>query len=212
LVEFRFPRRAIIAVAAAALAAFIGAGAIASQQASAAADPSPQWVSCAEEHGVCVYPDNGPEPRNRQVRYGDYTTSGETWMLGKWTHRVARGQSACDNSVFVDVYPARLKHCEVDMSPWVYCANEGEVCKAPNGSQVRYGAPSPIGMPDDQNAPIELQGYRVKTFYDTESPEVSLSCSNDTFGGDPQPNVVKQCWIYEDGPSWKYVYRQYLYR
>ncbi|GCE14764.1 hypothetical protein KTT_46230 [Tengunoibacter tsumagoiensis] len=57
-------------------------------------------------------------------------------------------------------------------SDWTKCADEGGVCTVNGTAQVRYGANGT---------------YITKTVTD------SIFCSNDAFGSDPLPNVVKHC-------------------
>ncbi|GCE14763.1 carbohydrate-binding protein [Tengunoibacter tsumagoiensis] len=55
---------------------------------------------------------------------------------------------------------------------WTKCADEGGVCTVNGTAQVRYGA---------------------NGTYTTQTVTDSIFCSNDAFGGDPLPNVVKHC-------------------
>jgi hypothetical protein len=195
LVELRLPRRAIIAAGVAAMAAFIAASAIASASASAetlpASDPSPRWVSCAQERGSCFF----GTPSIKQVRYGDYDISGETWMLGHWTSRVAdSSQIACSNAVFGDPFQNRAKHCEVDESPYEFCAMEGGICHVGAGSVVRYGAPSPRGW--RAGVYKGYADYSLGYVPQDVGDHTNVPCTNTQFGTDPQPDVVKSCWIY----------------
>jgi uncharacterized protein len=61
------------------------------------------------------------------------------------------------------------------------CSPEGEFCKAPAGAVVWYGA----------------VGASSSTDLKKTSPAGGLQCSNATFGGDPAPNIPKECYLNE---------------
>jgi hypothetical protein len=180
--RLRLPRRATIAALLAAMAALMAATAVASEPAAAAgkdgfADSS-EWVSCADEGQLCSF------TGTKQVRYGDYDISGETWMFGRWTVKTVTGPIACTNATFGDPFPDRRKHCEVDESPWKFCAMEGGSCFVPSVKDVRYG----VAGYGNGRTPMYWQTWRAWETFD---------CTNAEFGLDPNPGVVKSCWIRE---------------
>lgn len=59
-------------------------------------------------------------------------------------------------------------------SGWAFCAHEGEICPVEGSQQVRYGA---------------------NGTYKTLTVTNQATCSNEAFGGDPLPGVVKTCEI-----------------
>jgi uncharacterized protein len=61
------------------------------------------------------------------------------------------------------------------------CAPEGEFCKAPAGAVIWYGA----------------VGVSSSTDLKQISPPGGLQCSNAVFGGDPAPNIPKECYLNE---------------
>jgi hypothetical protein len=61
---------------------------------------------------------------------------------------------------------------------WVFCANEGEVCKTPEFAVVRYGIDS---------------SYRTKLVMN------SVGCSNSAFG-DPIIGAKKSCYYHQVSP------------
>jgi hypothetical protein len=191
--RFRLPAWATIAAVTAAMSAAIAAAAIASEPAAAqtlgtasavtsqqaqtttpAPDPAPQWTYAAEEGQTFAI------DRTRQVRYGAKILLGP---LGYWSFRtIAPRQASCTNAGFFgDPYPGVAKHCEVDMSPWTLCANEGQICRVDGARWVRYGVPA-YGSGEPK--------YRVKTITG------STVCDDAPFG-DPAPDAVKQCWVFD---------------
>jgi hypothetical protein len=192
--RFRLPRRATIAAVTAAMSASIAAGAIASDPAAAQTvgtasaagvasqvaatttpmpDPSPQWRYAAEEGQTFAL------DRTRQVRYGAKILLGP---LGYWSvGTVAARQVSCTNATFGDPYPGVVKHCEVDVSPWTLCANEGQICRVDGARWVRYGVPA-YGSGEPRYSVRMISGDTV--------------CGNAQFG-DPAPGAVKQCWVFD---------------
>ncbi len=130
------------------------------------------WRYCAGEGQTCRV--NG----RAQVRFGD----GQ-----RFATRTVNGSVDCSTQVFGDPIYGRIKHCEVRTSgwngwggedgsspTWSGCASEGERCNFDGRTQVRYGA----------------QGR-----YYYRDAWGGVSCSNDSFGGDPYPNKRKRCEI-----------------
>ena len=116
------------------------------------------WIFCADEGGTCTV------PANAYVRYGAnsrYATIGDV-----------TGTIACTNARFGDPAHGDVKHCEYQLSGWVFCANEGESCSVPAKANVRYGA--------------------NKTYSLIEDVDTTIACNNAEFG-DPIHGVVKQC-------------------
>ncbi len=211
LQQLRLPSRATIAAVIAAVAAFMAASAIASEPAAAVPpggqanvptpttgpNPTPVWVHCGLENWYCAHPGGV-----RQFRYGQYDIAGETWTFGRWTVRpisfgpsndpgvltfnppVANMAMSCSNSMFGgDPRPGTHKICEIDQSPWTFCATEGQTCRVDAGPQwVRYGAAGHGNGREGRYTVARLSG--------------NIPCTNSRFGGDPVRDVPKHCWIY----------------
>lgn len=114
------------------------------------------WRFCADEGGRC---DTGGS--SVEVRFG---------ANGQYVTRTASGQVDCSTERFGDPTPGVRKRCEV-RDEWAWCADEREVCHAPPGAEVRYGA-----------------GGR----HATRQASGPVECRNTVFG-DPAPGVAKQC-------------------
>jgi hypothetical protein len=147
------------------------------------------WAVCADEGQVCRFQGEA------MVRFG---------VPGLQTFRVARNRVLCDVDEFGDPAPNRVKQCEVSLNwrqdaryrgwrdpnhgpaaapasgeHWVLCASEGDTCRVPASTQVRYGA-----------------GGR----YASRSAGAPLACTNAVFG-DPVPGTAKQCEYLAPGSS-----------
>ena len=135
------------------------------------------WEFCASERQRC-------DVRGwAVVRYG---------ADGRYVYREVRNATLnCDNSMFGDPAPRRVKTCEVLYTrsggggggggwgnggpgggDWIRCAREGSVCRLPGPANVRYGA----------------EGRYTYERFDGGS----VLCDNDTFG-DPAPRRTKGC-------------------
>lgn len=117
------------------------------------------WRFCAVEGGECVLTAVG------RVRFG---------ADGRFALREApAGRLACTTAAFGDPAPNVAKVCEIDegASAWVLCANEGDSCRVPTATTVRYGA----------------QGR-----YAEKAARTTIACNNSQFG-DPAPGIAKQC-------------------
>ena len=130
------------------------------------------WRYCAGEGQTCRV--NG----RAQVRFGD----GQ-----RFATRTVNGSVECSTRVFGDPIYGQVKHCEVQTSgwsgwggeggsspSWSGCAREGERCNFDGRAQVRYGT-------------------RGRYYY--RDAWGGVSCTNDSFGGDPYPNRSKSCEI-----------------
>jgi hypothetical protein len=133
------------------------------------------WSTCADEGQFCRV--NG----TALVRFG---------VEGRYAFRVVNRRVMCDNEEFGDPAPQQAKRCQVSYNwrnderyrrwreggsgddGWRLCANEGEVCRLPQGNvRVRYG--------NDNR-------------YAVREARTAVNCTNEVFG-DPAPNVAKQC-------------------
>jgi hypothetical protein len=178
-----------------ALMASLIAFAVASEPASAAIGGPPpyaDWRVCADEGGTCTGLGR-PEAPTAQVRYGDYHLPWADQGFGNWSIQVRSISVPCNNTWFGDPFPNRTKHCERDVSNWIYCAVEGEICTVPAGGKkwIRYGASDPWAS--GPHTEVEV-GWLI-----TEVDR-SFRCANSTFNSDPHRNVVKACYIY--GGTW----------
>jgi hypothetical protein len=133
------------------------------------------WRYCAGEGQVCRV--NG----SAQVRFGD----GQ-----RFSTRTVNGSVDCSTRVFGDPIYGKVKHCEVQSAAWTggggygagsaggtgwsLCANEGGYCSFDGRAQVRYGT-------HDRYYYRDAWG--------------GVSCSNESFGGDPYYNKPKRCEI-----------------
>lgn len=115
------------------------------------------WRACATEGQECRV--DGPA----LVRFG---------AEGHYELRQVAGSMRCDTGTFGDPAPGLVKRCEVQPAgQWLLCAREGEYCRLPGPSRVRYGA---------NNRHVE------------RSESQGLPCSNASFG-DPAPDIAKLC-------------------
>lgn len=142
-----------------------------------AAQAQNDWAACADEGGVCRF--NG----EALVRFG---------IDGQYAFRVATQRVICDTVEFGDPAPNRRKQCQVSAGwrqdsryrnwrggagpadaddGWRVCASEGELCRLPGQTQVRYGA---------------------NGRYEVRNATGNVMCSNGVFG-DPAPDMAKQC-------------------
>lgn len=148
-----------------------------------------RWTYCANQDGQCRV------PGTVNARYGD----------GKrWEYRTATGTIDCSSESFgTDPSPGRAKRCEWQATggngggdwggnggnggnggswgggsnggfggSWRYCAPEGQTCRVYGSATVRYGADGS---------------------YNTRRVSGTISCNNDSFGGDPAPGRPKTC-------------------
>ena len=141
---------------------------------TASAQPE-DWAVCAEEGQTCRI--NG----EAMVRFG---------ANGRYAFRVTRDQQACTVDAFgSDPALNARKRCEVSMNwrnqaryrgwqsagsnqgEWVICANEGDVCRVPAETVVRYG---------------------VDGRYAERKVTRDIACDNGVFG-DPMAGTAKQC-------------------
>ena len=128
--------------------------------------PPEQWITCANEHEICIVPESA------RVRYG---------ARGVFAFRTASRQIMCHNAVFGDPVPNVVKSCAYLVAPtstptapppsWVGCAQEGQTCSVSGKMLVRYGAGN---------------------MFVTREVTGRFTCGNGLFG-DPVPNVVKSC-------------------
>lgn len=128
------------------------------RDAFAEAGATQSWRPCAREGAVCALGATA-----QAVRFG---------ADGRYVTRQLRGNVRCDSMTFGDPAPGMPKTCEVaGDSEWVLCANEGDTCRVPAPTRVRYGA---------EGRYVERQASQ------------SVACHNGTFG-DPAPGMPKQC-------------------
>jgi hypothetical protein len=115
------------------------------------------WRSCAPEGGSCQV------PAGAQVRFG---------VDGRYATRSMSGTVRCDVRTFGDPAPGVYKVCEVsETGQWAHCANEGEYCRVPGPTTVRYGLGANL---------VERQ------------VNDGIACNNSSFR-DPAPGYAKQC-------------------
>lgn len=134
------------------------------------------WTVCATEGQTCRT--GGGET---MVRFG---------ADGRYAFRVTRESQPCTIEAFgSDPAPGVTKRCEVSANwrqqpryrgwqgagsgngDWILCANEGDYCRVPGPTQVRYGA-------DGR--------------YAERSTSQGIACHNGVFG-DPAQGTAKQC-------------------
>lgn len=125
--------------------------------------PSPLWINCAVEGGICNF------SGTHEVRYG----AGSSFATLSATSSIA-----CTNSVFGDPLPGIFKSCQYYSSgtstpgvTWSFCATEGNTCTFSGTREVRYG---------------------TATAYTSKVATGSISCNNLTFG-DPAYGMFKSC-------------------
>lgn len=122
-------------------------------------DDGASWRFCAAEGGMCTAPGQTP------MRFG---------IDGQWAARTVSGRVSCDVKTFGDPSPGRPKVCQLadpSSGGWALCAGEGEVCRVPGSTTVRYGA-------DGR--------------YAERNTSQDIACNNAVFG-DPVPGLAKQC-------------------
>jgi len=128
---------------------------------------STNWTECAREDEVCAV--MGPV----LVRYG----AGNSMVI-----KEVGGQFRCSNAEFGDPAYGVAKSCSYVTAPtaseWVPCAGEGQTCRVPASTLVRYGAGGRFAYKDASG---------------------SIACGNQTFG-DPAWGMVKTC-AYRAVPS-----------
>jgi len=123
-------------------------------------------LSCAVDYGKCTLPTGS----TADVYYG---------VNGKYVYKSLTGTFSCSPSTFGgDPDPGVLKSCyPVVSSPpstAKVCATENNTCKVPNGtSKVVY--------------------YGANSIYLDKSMSGTFTCSNSTFGVDPDVGVGKSC-------------------
>lgn len=126
----------------------------------------------------------------QRVRYG----SGS-----RWTERTVTGSGWCTNAFFNgDPAPGVAKQCEV-------------LTSSSTTTPTPTPTPSPAPTSGWTRIASEYQTFtvsgtqRVRFGADTRWRELSLSgtrwCNSQTFGGDPAPNVAKQCEVASSGGS-----------
>lgn len=126
--------------------------------AGAGAGAARAWRFCAAEGDVCTITGAA-----QAVRFG---------ADGRYATRQTSGRVSCDTATFGDPAPGVPKTCEVeDGGEWVACANEGDTCRVPGATRVRYGA----------------EGR-----YAERAVSQSIACNNGVFG-DPMVGTAKQC-------------------
>lgn len=139
------------------------------------------WVACSRENNFCTFDGIGV------VRFG---------VDGKFKYKDAAFEVGCTTAQFGDPAPSLLKKCEYKLNAldkqtyeaalkkyreqnnfdgWRFCAIEGEVCKANQNSEVRYG---------------------ISNTYKTKLVSGNVTCDNNTFG-DPTPGFLKKCYFKE---------------
>lgn len=133
------------------------------------------WSVCADEGRTCRVSGES------MVRFG---------ADGAYAFRVTRQQQPCTVEAFgSDPAPGKHKRCEVSSNwreqarysdwqragsgrgDWLFCANEGDDCRVPGSTQVRYGA-------DGR--------------YAERPASQRIACNNGVFG-DPNRGMAKQC-------------------
>lgn len=131
------------------------------------------YTACSSQQGVCS--------GNAQVAFG---------VNGHFNYQTASGTLACNSQVFGDPMPGQVKACyKLDLntsggpSGYNRCAGEGGTCSFNSftgTASVAFGANGQFN-------------YRGATN--------SIACTNDSFGGDPAPQVVKACYYRPLSPA-----------
>lgn len=143
--------------------------------AAQAADWPNGYVKCANEHGTCASNTNAA----RTVSYG----ARDQWVMKQFS-----GSISCTNEAFgKDPLPGVGKFCANAPPPssatvpagYTKCSNEYETC-APGGANARMVA------------------YGAQDKWVMKAMTGPLRCTNETFGTDPKPGIVKAC---ANGPS-----------
>ncbi len=135
----------------------------------AGAEASAGWIACAKEGEVCRF------DGRREVAFG----AGERWVSRQHT-----GGVKCASENFKgDPAPGVVKSCRVredalaqpaGQAPWTPCAKESGICRFEGRREVAYGA---------------RDKWTYRTF------QGSVKCTNESFGRDPIPGVVKSCKV-----------------